>query len=137
MAGIMLMLLGRWARRLLVVVCHHLLLVRRRRRNRLLVRFRLRRWRLPWFFHIEVVTVFVVVVVAALGSEGSTEGLGKESIAIGGSGNVRSPVGVRPRLLPTRCCMRGVGGSAGGGTPLARWCGSGRMRVAWGGPPIT
>ena len=47
----------------------------------------------------------------------------------GGAGNICLTVLLRSRLLPTRCRVRGAGGSTWGGTPRVRWRGSRRHRI--------
>ena len=71
-------------------------------------------------FLVVIVDVVVVVAAVALGVGISVGTIGKQSIAVGGGGDVCLTIRVRPRLLLTR--------NAGGDTRRAKWCGSGGYR---------
>ena len=71
-------------------------------------------------FLVVIVDVVVVVAAVALGVGISVGTTGKQSIAVGGGGDVCSTIRVRPRLLLTK--------NARGDTRRAKWCGSGGYR---------
>ena len=141
MAGRMLKLLGRrrwrwpvlpyrrWQilqRRRWLVLPHRRLLVLLQRRCRVL---------LGSFLLVVVVPIVVVAVDVFSGGGGSVRTIGTRIVSMGGgggvAGNICLTVRVRTRLLPTRCRIRGAGGSTLGGTPRARWRGPRRHRIAW------